>query len=104
MRDSAARISEEIAGTEKRQGLDWRTSWSKVVTDSGGRFHVTVSRPEVFNELSLQAGVTVELSRCGQTAKTSAASTITSASAANAHGHRDGAATARGGSSAMSGE
>ncbi len=61
MRDSAARISEEIAGTEKRQGLDWRTSWSKVVTDSGGRFHVTVSRPEVFNELSLQAGVTVEL-------------------------------------------
>jgi len=61
MRDSAAGISDEIAGAEKRLDLDWRTSWSKIVTDAGGRLHVTVSRPEIFRELSPPAGVELEL-------------------------------------------
>ena len=61
MRDSVARISEEIAGAAMRLGLDWRTSWSKVVTDAGGRLHVTLSRPEVFDELSPSADAEIEL-------------------------------------------
>ena len=61
MRDSVARISEEIAGAAMRLGLDWRTSWSKVVTDAGGRLHVTLSRAEVFDELSPSADAEIEL-------------------------------------------
>jgi cell wall-associated NlpC family hydrolase len=66
MRDAASRISEEIAGAEKRMGMDWRSSWSKVSTDVAGRINATVSRPELFDELSAQeivrrGDVTVEL-------------------------------------------
>ncbi len=61
MRDSAARISEEIAGAGERLGLDWRTSWSKVETDAAGKLRVRVSRPEVFAEISPPEGVEIEL-------------------------------------------
>jgi hypothetical protein len=61
MRDFTAGISEKIAQAEKRLDLDWRTSWSRVVSDTGGTIHVTVSRPEIFEELSPQDGVIVEL-------------------------------------------
>lgn len=61
MRDFTAGISEKIAEAEKRLDLDWRTSWSRVVSDTGGTIHVTVSRPEVFEELSPQDGVIIEL-------------------------------------------
>ena len=61
MRDSAAWISREISAAEKRLGFDWRTSWSKVVPDSSGSLHVTVSRGEVFEQIEGRDDVTVEL-------------------------------------------
>jgi hypothetical protein len=61
MRDSAARINGEISAAEERLGLDWRTSWSKVETDEGGRLRVKVSRPEVFEELTPGEGAEIEL-------------------------------------------
>jgi len=61
MRDSAARISEEIAGAVENLGLDWRTSWSKLETDVAGKLHVRVSRREVFEEISPSEGVEIEL-------------------------------------------
>jgi hypothetical protein len=61
MRDSVARISEEIAGAAERLGLDWRTSWSKLETDAAGKLRVRVSRPEVFREISPSEGMEIEL-------------------------------------------
>lgn len=61
MKNSAARINEEIAGAVERLGFDWRTSWSKVVPDEAGMLHVTVSRPEVFQLLEPGDDVEIEL-------------------------------------------
>jgi len=61
MRDAASGISGEIAEAARKAGLDWRTSWSKVVTDPRGRLHVTVSRREVFEDLQPREGVEIEL-------------------------------------------
>jgi gamma-D-glutamyl-L-lysine dipeptidyl-peptidase len=61
MKDSVARISEEIAGAAERLGLDWRTSWSKIETDAAGKLRVRVSRQEVFREISPSEGMEIEL-------------------------------------------
>ncbi len=61
MRDSAAKLSGEISKAARNAGLDWRTSWSKVATDSHGKLHITVSRSEVFEKLVPTEGVEIEL-------------------------------------------
>lgn len=61
MRDSAAWINGEIAAAAERLGLDWRTSWSKVVPDSSGKLHVTVSRSEVLEQIEGRDDVEIEL-------------------------------------------
>ncbi len=66
MRNSAAGINEEIARAVERLGFDWRTSWSKVVPDSSGKLHVSVSRREIYEELQPRAGVEIELAGSSQ--------------------------------------
>jgi hypothetical protein len=61
MRDSAARINREITAAAGRLGLDWRTSWSKVVPDSSGKLHVTVSRREVLEQIEGRLDAEIEL-------------------------------------------
>ncbi len=61
MKDSAARIGEDIAGVTAELGLDWRTSWSKITADEKGNLHVAVSRREVYERLTPRPGVEVEL-------------------------------------------
>ncbi|MCK4548932.1 MAG: C40 family peptidase, partial [Candidatus Krumholzibacteria bacterium] len=61
MTNSAAQINEEIAGAVEKLGFDWRTSWAKVVTDTSGKLHVSVSRREIYEELRPRADVEIEL-------------------------------------------